>query len=269
MKKFLIFALSALLMLSFAGCAKRSDKIIVGYDNHFAPMGFSQDGQDVGFDLDIAKAVGEELGLEFEFQAINWKQKEFELKAKSIDLIWNGYTITEDRKEQVAFSDPYLKNEQVVVIRKSDKDTYTSAESLVGKKLIWQNGSSAKDAVAGYADADGNKIFADTLSEENYTQLDDNVMILQDLNMANEHAAAVMDSVVANYYLSISEDFKANLMVIPDLVLAEEEYGIGLRKEDTELLAKINGALKTLKANGKLDEIAEKWGLSDLLLIEA
>lgn len=92
------------------------DKLVIGVDDTFAPMGFRDENNDlVGFDIDLAQAVADKLGVEVEFQVINWDMKEQELIQGNVDLIWNGYTITDARKEQVAFTNPYLDNKQVVV----------------------------------------------------------------------------------------------------------------------------------------------------------
>ena len=91
-------------------------KVVVGIDDTFAPMGFRDENNELtGYDIDMAQAVSEKLGLTFEFQTIDWSMKETELNAGNIDLIWNGYSITETRKQQVAFSEPDLENRQLII----------------------------------------------------------------------------------------------------------------------------------------------------------
>ncbi len=98
--------------------------MIIGIDDKFAPMGFRDENNEiVGFDIDYAKAAAEKMGVEVEFQPIDWKTKETELSSGRIDLIWNGYTITDERKEKVLFTKPYLKNAQVVVTLADSKIT--------------------------------------------------------------------------------------------------------------------------------------------------
>ena len=104
-------------------------KFIVGY-TVFAPIAFEDNGELVGFDIELAKAVAEKLGLTVEFQIIEWNAKESLLNGKSIDCIWNGMTITEERLAAMEISIPYLNNKQVAVIRKEDKDKYTTLESM-------------------------------------------------------------------------------------------------------------------------------------------
>lgn len=254
-------------VFSFGGCkAEKSDweyikekgEIIVGYDNSFPPMGFVDEvtKKDVGFDLDLAVAVGEILGIKVKLQPIVWGQKEMELASKSIDLIWNGYTITDKRMGQVNFSTPYLKNEQVIVVKKTDKEKYSSIEKMEGVKILAQDGSTAVDAIQ--ADA--------VLSKNKLTQLPDNVQILYELNMGMADIA-VMDYVVVNYLFSQDNAFAKDLVMVEDVALLSEKYGIGIRKGADDTTAKINEALAQLKQNGKLAEVAKKWGLEDLLLV--
>lgn len=96
---------------------KAAGKFVVGLDDTFAPMGFKdEDGNLVGFDIDTAKEVAKRMGVDVEFKSIDWQSKELELKSGKIDMIWNGLTITEERKKNMAFTDPYLDNRQIVVV---------------------------------------------------------------------------------------------------------------------------------------------------------
>lgn len=235
---------------------EKKGEIIIGYDNHFAPMGFVQEGQDVGFDIDLANSMKDILGVKVKLIAINWGNKEIELKGKKIDLIWNGFTITPKREKNILFSIPYLKNDQVMVVKKSDEATYTNAESLKGKKLVGQLGSSAKDAILGNG-------FLKQYGK--YVELENNVNVLDELKKGL-HDAAVLDSVVANYHL-LSNSYKNDLVILPQ-ALVSEQYGIGIRKGCTVTKEKIDAALRTLKSNGNLAKIAEKWNLTQALIVE-
>lgn len=122
-------------------------KIIVGY-TVFAPIAFSDNsGKLVGFDIELARLVFEKLGLDVEFQVISWDAKEIELAAKSIDCIWNGLTVTEERKAEMEISISYLANNQVAVIRKADKDLYTTKESLVKGRMAAEAGSAGASVI--------------------------------------------------------------------------------------------------------------------------
>lgn len=265
-----ILACVAVLMASvllFGACGTKSDarftakdgkvtgKLIMGVDDKFPPMGFRDDkGTLVGFDIDLANAVAEALGVELEIQPINWKIKEEELKTKNIDIIWNGYTISDERKEQVLFSDPYLENNQVVVVDKTKG--YTDLASLAGKELAVQAGSTAVEALDEAAE------FKASLKQ--VTELADNTVALMELEQGGVDGVA-MDEVVADYYISANN--KDNLTVLDDK-LAPEEYGIGFRKEDTALRDAVQKTLSDLKKNGKVGEISTKWFGSDVTLIK-
>lgn len=122
-------------------------KIIVGY-TVFAPIAFSDNsGKLVGFDIELARLVFKKLGLDVEFQVISWDAKEMELAAKTIDCIWNGLTITEERKAEMEISISYLANNQVAVIRKADKDIYTTKESLVKGRMAAEAGSAGAGVI--------------------------------------------------------------------------------------------------------------------------
>lgn len=202
-----------------------------------------------GFDIELARAVSEKLGVEVEFQLINWDAKEIELTSKNIDLIWNGLTINSDRLETMQISTPYMKNKQVAVIRKADKDKYTDESSLVGKTIVYEKGSAGQDiAEAKYKD--NSKCFA----------LGSQMKALMDVK-AKSSDVVILDSVLANYYTASDTDF-SDLMIIPNLVFAEEEYGIAARKGDIGTIDKINTALAELQADGSLAKIAEQFGLA-------
>ena len=168
------------------------DTIILGCDTNFAPMGFTEGGDEViGFDIDLAKLIVEEkMGKTLVVQPITWANKEAELNAGKVDVLWNGLTITEERAEQMAFTDAYMENKQVIVVPK-DSDI-KSPEDLNGKRVAMQKQSSAVDAY------NESGIQAET------TELADNVACLTELKQGRQDAV-IMDSVVADYYLSLTE----------------------------------------------------------------
>ena len=218
-------------------------EIIVGLDDSFPPMGFREDGELVGYDIDLAKAVGEELGVEIVLQPIEWKNKELELNNGNIDVIWNGFTITEERKENLLMSDPYMKNAQVIVV--TNESPVQTLADLNGKKVAVQDGSSAQEAI------EENAEFASSIEQLDFKE---NVTALMDLSIGQVDAVAV-DLVVANYYLGK----EPNKYRILDEQLAPEEYGIGFRKGEVAFHDKVEEALDALEANGTLQTINEKW----------
>ena len=228
------------------------DKLIIGLDDTFAPMGFRDENGDlVGFDVELAQAVAEELGVEIEFQPIDWSMKETELNNGNVDLLWNGYSITEERKEQVLFSKPYLNNRQIVVVM-ADSDIQSLAD-LNGKVVAAQAESSAVTAI------DSMPEIRDTFQE--LATFETNNDCLMDLE-AGRSDAVVADEVLVRYY--ISQKGEENYRILEE-DFGDEEYGIGARKDDTALIEGINAALTILKENGKGGEISTKWFGEDIL----
>ena len=229
------------------------DKLIIGVDDTFAPMGFIDENGDLaGFDIDMANAVGEKLGIPVEFQTIEWTMKEQELNQGNIDLIWNGYSITDERKEEVLFTNPYLDNEQVVVTM-ADSGIET-LDDLAGKVVAAQENSSAVDAIDAHPD------LAATFADR--PEFATNDMAIMDME-AGRSDAVIADSVLLNYVISHKDD--PSQYRILDENLGTEEYGVGCRKEDTALCDAINQAFEELKADGTAAEISEKWFGEDIV----
>lgn len=224
---------------------KEKGEFVLGLDESFPPMGFRDEKNEiVGYDVDLAKEVATRLGIKLKLQPINWDTKDQELNTGNIDCIWNGFTIKEDRKVNILFSDPYMNNQQVLVV-KADS-SYTSQADLAGKSVALQAGSSAADALASKAD------FKASLKE--VVELKDNTTCLMDLQAGNVDAV-VMDEIVARYFVQM----KGEKYKVLDDGLAAEEYGIGFRKADTELMTKVNDTLKDMAKDGKIEEISNKW----------
>lgn len=170
---------------------KKNGKMIIGY-TVYDPMNYTDDnGEFVGFDTEFAKAVCEKLGVTPEFVEINWDTKEIELNAKSIDCIWNGFTINEEREENLDFSIPYILNKQVVVIRKADKDKYTDAASLASAKLAAETSSAGEAAIKD----------DENLSKASYTAVPKQTDALLEVK-ASTVDAAVLDYTLANSMVS-------------------------------------------------------------------
>lgn len=202
-----------------------------------------------GFDIDLARAVGEELGVKVEFQLINWDSKETELSSKSIDLIWNGMTINDDRLEKMEISTPYMDNKQVAVIRKADASKYTDVDSIKSAAVAYEKGSAGQDA------AKDNGL-------TNVRELAAQVDALTEVK-AKTSDVAILDSVLANYYCSADAAF-SDLQVL-DLGFAAEKYGIAARKGDKGTIDKIDTVLAAFQKSGRLDEIADVYGLKSEL----
>lgn len=227
-------------------------KIVVGLDDTFAPMGFrTEEGELVGFDIDLAKAVGEELGVEVEFKPIVWDAKEMELDGKKIDVIWNGMSKTPERVEKMNLSKPYFNN-SIVIMTLADKPIETKAD-LAGKTIGTQAASAAlemiqKDAI--YGD------IVDGLAE--YDTYDEAVMDLD----TGRLDAVIIDKVAGMYKANLAEGTYA--FTAEDF--GEDLYVIGLRKGEDALTEKINAALDAVIASGKAAEISNEWFGEDLVL---
>lgn len=230
---------------------EEKEVLIIGIDDKFAPMGFRDESNEiVGFDIDYARAAADQMGVEVEFQPIDWKTKEVELASSRIDLIWNGYTITDERKEKVLFTEPYLENAQVVMTLK-DSDL-ASIEDLAGKDVGIQALSSAVDAINAHSVKD---------EIASLSEYGDNVLALTDLK-AGRTQAVIIDSVVGEYYMTQEPDtFK-----ILDDALAPEQYGVGVKKGNEELLEELQAALDIMNENGVAAKISEKWFGEDRIL---
>lgn len=222
-------------------------ELIIGVDDTFAPMGFLDENNELtGFDIELAKAVGEKLGIEMKFQTIEWSMKEQELNQGNIDLIWNGYTITPARQEEVLFTNAYLDNKQVVVVM-ADSDIQT-LEDLAGKVVAAQENSSAIDAMNSKPE------IMDSFA--NLAEFSTNDMAIMDME-AGRADAVVADSVLLEYVISHKDDPSQYRILDEDF--GSEEFGIGCRKEDTALCEAINNAIEELKADGTAAEISTTW----------
>lgn len=209
------------------GSTLDKEVLVVGMDDAFAPMGFKdQDGNITGFDVDLAKALGEKLNKEIKFQPIDWTMKETELDSGNIDLIWNGYTITEERKGKVTFSVPYLKNRQVIVTLSNSE--INSKADLSGKKVGAQDQSSAVSAME-----KDDELYKNFYGGKAIT-FEDNNQALMDLE-AGRIDAVVADEILVRYYIELKGEGKYKILKDD---FGDEEYGVGIRKGDDKMIVK-------------------------------
>lgn len=254
MKKIAAVLCGLLVCLSVASAKKKSSgKFVLGLDDSFPPLGFRNENNEiVGYDIDLAREVASRLGLELVCQPIDWSTKEMELNTGKIDCIWNGLTLTDERKRAMACSEPYLANAQVVVVRNDSGIKFLA--DLKGKKIGVQAGSSAQEAI------DGAKEFKDSLKE--IVEFKENVTALNDLEVGNLDGV-VMDLVVAGY--SIVQG-KKPLSVLSE-TLAPEEYGIAFSRKNKALRDKVQETLLKMQADGTVAKISTKWFGSDISTI--
>ncbi|MEK3878996.1 amino acid ABC transporter substrate-binding protein [Paenibacillus sp. FSL R7-0302] len=239
-----IMAIVLITGCSGSGSGGKDGKLVIGIDDKFAPMGFRDDNNElVGFDIDYAKAAAKKMGKEVTFQPIDWSAKESELNSGRIDMIWNGYTITDERKEKVLFTKPYLENSQVVVVLAGS--SLAALKDLAGTEVGLQSLSSAADAL------DASPIKAEL---KDVTEYPDNVLALTDLK-SGRLDGVVIDEVVARYYIAKEPD----TYKLMEESLAPEQYGIGIKKGNDELLKELQKALDELNSDGTAAEISTKW----------
>ncbi len=259
MKKILLLVTTLVGVLTLSGCGESNlnsleaveDKgyLILGLDDTFAPMGYrDEDGEVVGFDIDLAYAVADKMGIELRIQPIEWDSKVLELNAGNIDMIWNGLTITEERKENITFSAPYVNNRQIVLVK--DDVTLDSLEDLAGLKVGVQIDSSGQSAL------ESNSI-SSTIDE--MVKFNTFTEALLDLE-SGRIEAIVIDEIMARYVVSTGTYGVKGTNVS----LGDESYGIGFRLGDVELQAEIDKALDELEEEGTTAEISNKWFGEDI-----
>lgn len=228
--------------------------LIVGFDAEYPPYGYmDENGEYTGFDLELAQAVCDLEGWELEKKPINWDSKDMELNSGSIDCIWNGFTIN-GREDDYTWSDPYLNNEQVMVV--AADSGIEKLDDLAGKNVVVQAASAALDAL----NSDDNKDL--TASFASLTENPDYNTAFMNLDSGAADAIAV-DIGVAKYQLSQREEGK---YVILDEPIQSEEYGIGFKKGNDELKDTVWEEVLKLYDAGEVDKLAEKYEVADDML---
>lgn len=250
----LVLVCSLCVMNEISAYAGESKDFIVGFDAEFPPYGYmDEDGQYVGFDLDLAKEVCDRNGWNYVARPIAWDSKDSELASGSISCIWNGFTMN-GRESKYTWSTPYVDNSQVVIVKKNSG--IESLKDLKGKILAVQSDSSALKALTGDDATDENVEL--TKSLKNLQEVADYNSAFMNLESGMIDAVA-MDIGVASYQLSAkSDDF-----VMLDEHISTEKYGIGFKLGNTELRDEVQAALLDMLDDGTFEEIAEKWGLQD------
>lgn len=260
MKK--LFLLLITFMLILTGCSKKSDSktslekiqddgvMVVGYTN-YPPLGFKDEkGEEVGLDLDLAKEVAKILDVDVKFQYIDWDNKTFELNNQNIDMIWNGFTITEERKKEVTFGESYMDN-ALVILSRSD-DPITTISELEGKDVAVETQSSGQSAL------EKNDIYDNLKEMQKYTNIQDALLALN----AKTVDAVVADVTFAGFTLAKDPD----KYVISDENFDSEYYAIGFRKDDDDSFKDaVDAAISQLIESGVAKEISEKWLGKDLI----
>lgn len=256
-KRIIALVLAALTVcFAFAACSKSADAksdlaeiqekgtMVVGITD-FAPMDYKdENGEWIGFDADLAKIVGEKLGVTVEFIEIDWDSKFLELQTKNIDCIWNGMTITDEVKLNSNPTDAYAMNQQIVVSKADLADKLKSVDDLKELKFAVENGSAGQDAAKEVVDEAN--IVAVNAQADALLEVESGTV---DACVIDSTMAAAMTGEGTSY-----ADLKASV------VLVDEQYGISFRK-DSDATAKVNELLAELKADGTMQELADKYSV--------
>ncbi|MCB6991931.1 amino acid ABC transporter substrate-binding protein [bacterium 210820-DFI.6.37] len=230
-------------------------ELVVGLDDTFAPMGFrDEDNNLVGFDIDLATAVCEELGVKVKFQPINWDSKDMELQSKNIDCVWNGMSIDEERMEKMTLSNKYLNNRIVIMALKKDVKV-EKAEDLANYNIATQVDSSALKMLQ---NNEAYESYKDKITE--YKTYDQAIMDMQ----AGRMDCIVVDQVLGEYKNSKLEE----KMNVCDFDFGDDFYAIGFRKGEEALAAKVNDAIKATIDSGEAEEISNKWFGKNIMIFE-
>ena len=248
-----------------------SKTLTVGFDAEYPPFGYmDESGEYVGFDLDVAQKVCDNLGWELVKKPINWDSKDMELNSGNIDCIWNGFTIN-GREDDYTWSDPYLNNEQVMVVT-SDSGIETLAD-LAGKNVVVQAASAALDALNSDDNKDLTDRFASLTENPDNKELTDSFASLTEnpdyntafMNIDSGAADAVaVDIGVAKYQLAQREEGKYKILDEP---IQSEQYGIGFAKGNEELRDTVWAEVMKLYDEGEIDKLAEQYGVVDMLCL--
>ena len=259
-----LLTLVGMAVMSLAGCTQlasnptvdnwdkyqQQKSITVGFDNTFVPMGFEEkNGTYAGFDIELAKYVSKKLGITVHFQPIDWDMKETELQNGTIDAIWNGYSATDERREKVAFTIPYMQNTQVLVVKKTSG--IHSVEDMTGKVLGAQNGSSGMLDFEEHPEVLKNRVKGGDADQ--YQSVNEAIIDLKN----DRIDALLIDRVYADYYLT-TEGIADEYDTIPS-GFESESFAVGVRPADKKLLEALNQAFKELYQEGIFQQISQKW----------
>lgn len=258
MKKLLMLAAVTALGLgvmespSPAQASLANNEIVIGLDDNFAPMGFRDENNEiVGFDIDLAREAAKRLGMKVTFKPIDWDSKEAEIKSGRIDAIWNCFSVTPEREKTYGLSEPYINNAQWIVTRADS--TINKISDLAGKVVAVQNEAAGDDL----------------LNSPQFAELKNS---LKDIRKYPDFAAAYMDlkigrcdaliadAVLAGYYNASQPGQYRHA----DESLSNEVEAVAFRKDDTELIAKVNNVLRSMKQDGTAKKISMKWFGSDI-----
>lgn len=257
MNKYYFAAIAVLIITFLCGCTspqakdpslsilKKKGELVLGFDDKFPPMGFTgQNGEYSGFDIDLAKETAKRMGIKLVLKPVVWENVITDLTNKTIDVIWSGLTITDERKAVIAFSKPYIESRQIIIV-KSDSGINTILD-LKSKTVGLQQGSTSEAALNGSPET--------LQSIKKVEKFKNNTQALDELKNGKIDAVFI-DEISGRYYLSqLHGEF---------IILAEnlgfELSGVGFRKEDQSLREELDKVLDKIMNDGTGDKISKKW----------
>lgn len=228
---------------------KEKGTLIVGI-TEFEPMDYQNaDGEWIGFDADLAKLFAERLGVEVQFQLIDWESKVMELDGRTIDVVWNGMTLTDEVLAAMECSNAYLNNAQVVILPSAEAENYADAESMSGLQFAVESGSAGEQ-----------------MAIENgfsYTPVTDQATAVLEVE-SGTCDAAIIDSLMASAMVGEGTNFAELTYTIS---LNTEEYGVGFR-QGSDLAAELNAFFSEIYADGTMQELGDQYGVSAALIAQ-
>lgn len=256
LKKLFVLGMAVIMVLAMTACGgsdepesdtayvKDKGTLVVGI-TEFEPMDYKdEEGNWIGFDADMATAFAESLGVDVEFTVIDWDNKIMELDGKSIDVVWNGMTLTDEVTSSMGTTTPYCKNAQVVVLPKDKADQYKTEESIKDLSFAAEAGSA------------GEKILKEMECE--VTSVTTQADALMEV-AAGTSDACVIDLLMAGAMIGEGTSYEDLTYTV---ALNEEDYGVGFR-QGSDLVDALNQFFKDAYADGTMMEIAEKYGVQE------
>ncbi|MBQ6297666.1 MAG: amino acid ABC transporter substrate-binding protein [Selenomonadaceae bacterium] len=261
MKKFFLLLTIIFLMTGCGGEKNSNDTkspkysriITIGFDE-FAPMGFTdENGNVVGFDVDLAKEAAKRMGVKFEFRMIDWNNKEMEIKSGNVDMIWNGCDIMDEYKKYMIFSKPYMDNRQILLVNKGNPKDIHSVSDLTGKIVGTQAGSNSETYI------DENESLRNSFAKfKTYHNINSGFAALN----KGEFDALIIDEIAARYEVNKNPDM---FEVVEVTIGPATKFGIGFRKGNTDLRDKVQNVFDGMIKDGTAKKISEKWFGADLI----
>jgi len=249
-EKYNLYDLYAPIILTDYDYIMNKGIIIIGFLENLPPMNYyDKNGQLIGFDVDFAKEIFKDLGIDIKFKSISWDEKEIELNNRRIDCIWSALTVTDERREIIKFSRVYMSDSQAIIIRKSDTSKYADIESFSNVKISAVTGSLAENLIKNNPYLSNSKLIISSSNKEAIIMLE------------NEE----IDAVIIDYTVAVNLIAKSSkdLMVVEGIDFDNEEYAVGFRY-GSDMTVKVNELINNMINDGRLESLAKKYNLINL-----